>query len=174
MLALGGTGILLQGGLHPDLRIDYYENLLRSIKRALPAGASALLFRAGNSLHRGSLESQRARYDRAPARRRPRLHSRRRRGNSRRRNSPAHLAPQVQRRRMGTDAPHRALAGPAHHRHHDVRLRRGVSPSRESFRARPPHSGRHRRIHRVHSLDFRAGKHVRWARKCPKPPPSIT
>jgi cyclic dehypoxanthinyl futalosine synthase len=35
-IALGGTGILMQGGLHPDLRIDYYENLLRSIKRAFP------------------------------------------------------------------------------------------------------------------------------------------
>src|SRR6202795_3876876 len=27
MIELGGTGILLQGGLHPDLRIEYYENL---------------------------------------------------------------------------------------------------------------------------------------------------
>jgi len=35
-LALGGTGILMQGGLHPDLKIDYYENLLRSIKRRYP------------------------------------------------------------------------------------------------------------------------------------------
>src|SRR5882762_6899780 len=32
MLQLGGTGILLQGGLHPDLQIGYYENLLRSLK----------------------------------------------------------------------------------------------------------------------------------------------
>lgn len=31
-LALGGTGILLQGGMHPDLKIDYYEDLLRSIR----------------------------------------------------------------------------------------------------------------------------------------------
>ena len=29
---LGGTGILMQGGMHPDLKIDYYENLLRSIR----------------------------------------------------------------------------------------------------------------------------------------------
>ncbi len=36
MLALGGTGILMQGGLHPDLRIEYYENLLRSIKLRFP------------------------------------------------------------------------------------------------------------------------------------------
>src|SRR6266852_1975583 len=28
MLELGGTGMLLQGGLHPDLQIGYYENLL--------------------------------------------------------------------------------------------------------------------------------------------------
>src|SRR3989454_12282871 len=35
-IALGGTGILMQGGLHPDLRIDYYENLLRSIKQRYP------------------------------------------------------------------------------------------------------------------------------------------
>src|SRR5947209_20288925 len=36
MLALGGTGILLQGGLHPDLQIGYYENLLRSLKARYP------------------------------------------------------------------------------------------------------------------------------------------
>ena len=36
MLELGGTGVLLQGGLHPDLRIEYYENLLRSIKARFP------------------------------------------------------------------------------------------------------------------------------------------
>ncbi len=35
-LALGGTGILMQGGLHPDFKIDYYENLLSSIKRRYP------------------------------------------------------------------------------------------------------------------------------------------
>ena len=35
-IAFGGTGILMQGGLHPDLRIEYYENLLRSIKSAFP------------------------------------------------------------------------------------------------------------------------------------------
>jgi cyclic dehypoxanthinyl futalosine synthase len=36
MLELGGTGILLQGGLHPDLQIGYYENLLRSLKQRYP------------------------------------------------------------------------------------------------------------------------------------------
>ncbi|MFZ0590847.1 MAG: radical SAM protein, partial [Bryobacteraceae bacterium] len=32
-LDLGGTGILMQGGLHPDLKVEWYEDLLRSIKR---------------------------------------------------------------------------------------------------------------------------------------------
>ena len=36
MIELGGTGVLLQGGLHPDLKIDYYENLLRSIHEKFP------------------------------------------------------------------------------------------------------------------------------------------
>src|SRR6201993_5659580 len=31
-LALGGTGILMQGGVHPDLGVDYYEDLFSSIK----------------------------------------------------------------------------------------------------------------------------------------------
>ncbi|MFQ5664475.1 MAG: cyclic dehypoxanthinyl futalosine synthase [Terriglobia bacterium] len=35
-LARGGTGILMQGGLHPDLKIDYYEKLLGSIRRRYP------------------------------------------------------------------------------------------------------------------------------------------
>jgi cyclic dehypoxanthinyl futalosine synthase len=36
MVELGGTGILLQSGLHPDLKIDYYETLLRSLKERYP------------------------------------------------------------------------------------------------------------------------------------------
>jgi cyclic dehypoxanthinyl futalosine synthase len=35
-IALGGTGILMQGGLNTDLGMDYYENLLRSIKARFP------------------------------------------------------------------------------------------------------------------------------------------
>lgn len=35
MLELGGTGVLMQGGLHPDLRIEFYENMLRSLKQSI-------------------------------------------------------------------------------------------------------------------------------------------
>jgi cyclic dehypoxanthinyl futalosine synthase len=30
---LGGTGVLMQGGLHPDLKIDWHEEMLRGIKQ---------------------------------------------------------------------------------------------------------------------------------------------
>jgi cyclic dehypoxanthinyl futalosine synthase len=33
-LDLGGTGVLMQGGLHPDLKIEWYEDLLSSIKKS--------------------------------------------------------------------------------------------------------------------------------------------
>jgi cyclic dehypoxanthinyl futalosine synthase len=32
-LAIGGTGLLMQGGHHPDLGVEYYEDLFRSIKQ---------------------------------------------------------------------------------------------------------------------------------------------
>jgi cyclic dehypoxanthinyl futalosine synthase len=35
-VASGGTGILLQGGVHPELRIEYYESLLADLKRSFP------------------------------------------------------------------------------------------------------------------------------------------
>jgi cyclic dehypoxanthinyl futalosine synthase len=36
-IALGGDQILLQGGMHPDLELPWYENLLRDVKRRFPA-----------------------------------------------------------------------------------------------------------------------------------------
>lgn len=33
---LGGTGVLMQGGLHPDLKIEWYEDLLGAIKARFP------------------------------------------------------------------------------------------------------------------------------------------
>src|SRR5438874_10406714 len=35
-LDLGGTGVLMQGGLHPDLKIEWYEDLFRGIKQRYP------------------------------------------------------------------------------------------------------------------------------------------
>jgi cyclic dehypoxanthinyl futalosine synthase len=35
-IALGGTGILMQGGLHPDFEIEWYEDLLRALHARYP------------------------------------------------------------------------------------------------------------------------------------------
>src|SRR6478609_967614 len=35
-LEMGGTGVLMQGGLHPDLKIDYFERMLSGIKQRFP------------------------------------------------------------------------------------------------------------------------------------------
>jgi cyclic dehypoxanthinyl futalosine synthase len=41
-LALGGTALLMQGGHHPDLGIEYYEDLFSSIKSRYPIHLHAL------------------------------------------------------------------------------------------------------------------------------------
>ncbi len=35
-VAMGGTGVLMQGGIHPDLKIDWFERLFRGIKERFP------------------------------------------------------------------------------------------------------------------------------------------
>jgi cyclic dehypoxanthinyl futalosine synthase len=35
-IALGGNQVLLQGGMHPDLKIEWYEEMLRDVKRHFP------------------------------------------------------------------------------------------------------------------------------------------
>jgi cyclic dehypoxanthinyl futalosine synthase len=54
VVAAGGVQILLQGGLHPDLRIEWYEDLFRWIKREFRLGLHALS--PEEILHIGRLE----------------------------------------------------------------------------------------------------------------------
>jgi len=35
-LEMGGTGVLMQGGIHPDLKIDWFEQLFTGIKQRFP------------------------------------------------------------------------------------------------------------------------------------------
>src|SRR5256712_843251 len=35
-IALGGTGVLMQGGLHPDFGLEWYEDLLRTLRAKYP------------------------------------------------------------------------------------------------------------------------------------------
>src|ERR1700761_8005335 len=34
---MGGTGVLMQGGIHPDLKIDWFESLFNGIKQRFPS-----------------------------------------------------------------------------------------------------------------------------------------
>src|SRR3990167_9573570 len=36
LVAIGGTQVLMQGGHHPELGIDYYETLVREVKERFP------------------------------------------------------------------------------------------------------------------------------------------
>ena len=146
--------------------------MLSSIEQKISAGAFALLFGAGNSMHCGGFGAFGARYDRALARCRCRLDSRRRRGNSRRRNSRAHFAAEVPVGRMGRYAPDRALARDAHDGDDDVRLRRGLSPPGESPGAPAPDPGRYWRVYGVYSVELRQ-RILRSGRKFLRPPLSI-
>ncbi len=51
-IEMGGTGVLMQGGLHPDLKIDWFERLFRGIKRALPRHLASLPLRERDPRHR--------------------------------------------------------------------------------------------------------------------------
>ena len=42
LAGLGGTALLLQGGHHPNLRIEWYEDLFQDIKRRYPIHLHAL------------------------------------------------------------------------------------------------------------------------------------
>src|SRR5690349_7290262 len=35
-IEMGGTGILMQGGIHPDLKIEWFESLFRGIRERFP------------------------------------------------------------------------------------------------------------------------------------------
>src|SRR5580698_3875923 len=126
MLELGGTGVLLQGGLHPDLQIGYYENLLRSLKARFPQ-VWLHCFSAPEILCIANVSELSVR--------------------------------EVIQRLMDAGLQSIPGGGAELLGDDDVRLRRRTEASRESPRPHSPHSGRHRRIHLVHPVDFRSRQH---------------
>ncbi len=157
---LGGTGILMQGGLHPDLKIEWYEDLLRSIKQrfrpiwchcfsapeivniAEVSGLDACMTPSRGCATRVSIRSPAAA---------PRFWTTTCANASARLKS---LGPGLDRR-----ASHRARAGHADHGDHDVRLRRNHRAAHESFRHRAPDPGRDRRVHGLHPVGVPAREH---------------
>ncbi len=160
---LGGTGVLMQGGLHPDLKIDWHEKMLRGIKQRFPKihlhcySASEIIAIAEYS------ELSDSRHDSAAARCGARFDSGRRRGDSGRRSALQDRAAEVPDRRLDQRASHRAPARHAHHRDHDVRRGREVRAPHQSFPEALRAAGRDRRIHRLHPVEFSAGRTRRSA-----------
>ena len=87
---LGGTGILLQGGVHADLQFAFYEDMFRFIRTNFPT-IHLHASRRPRSTSSRSHEAADAGRDRAAARRGPPVDPRRRRRDSRRRRAAADL-----------------------------------------------------------------------------------
>ena len=51
MLSLGGDQLLLQGGMHPALRIDFYEELFRELKARYPQVLDAFVRSLDMAVH---------------------------------------------------------------------------------------------------------------------------
>ena len=110
--AIGGTQILMQGGHHPKLGIDYYLNLLQYIRQNHPTinihGFSPPEFNHFAEVFGMSLEEVITPLQGS----RPRLHPRRRRRNSRRQSPQRHRAAQVRLRPLARSHAHRPPARP--------------------------------------------------------------
>ena len=79
---MGGTGVLMQGGMHPDLKIDWFERLFRGIKERFPQIWLHCSERERDSGDCGVLGAVAAGHDHAAARCRAGFDSGRRRGDS--------------------------------------------------------------------------------------------
>ena len=156
---LGGTGVLMQGGLHPDLKIEWYEDLFRAIKRrfrihlhCLSAPEVANIAEvSGLSLRDTIARLRDAGLDSIPGGGAEILDDAVRQRISRLK---------CRRERVDGRSPHRPPARHAHHRHHDVRLRRNHRAAHEPPGAGPQPARGDRRIHGVHPVDLPAREHL--------------
>ena len=140
-LSIGGTALLMQGGHHPDLGVEFYEDLFSSIKeRYRDSPARALASR--DPAHRAALEADDPRDADPPARRRPGLAAGRRRRDPRRPGPRHHRAQEdevgrVARRHARCAPPGRLVDGDD-----DVRARRDARGARRAHAPYPRAPGR--------------------------------
>ncbi len=123
-VAAGGTGILLQGGVHPELRLDYYERLLRDLKATFPQ-VHLHAFSVPEIFFVAKVEKTAGpRGHPPPGGGGAGLDPGRRRRDPRGRHPAPHLVPgQGAHGGLARGPPRGAPTGTAHHRHHDVRGR---------------------------------------------------
>ena len=158
---LGGTGILMQGGLHPELGIEWYEDLLRSIKARFGDRIWCHCFSAPEIVNIAEISSLSIRdTDRAATGCGPSIHSGRRRGDSRRRSPAPDQPAEIVVAGLDRRASRGALAGHANHCHHDVRVRGNHRAAHEPPRHRAADPGRDGWIHRLHPVGVPAREHV--------------
>ncbi len=151
-LAIGGTGLLMQGGHHPGPR----HRLLRGslpVDQGEVQDPPARAVAAGDPAHLAPLEADDSGDADAAARRRPRLDSGRRRRGARRSRARHHRAEEDEVVRVAErDAP----CAPARHLDDgddDVRARRDARGARRAHAARARGAGRDRRLPRVLLVD---------------------
>ncbi|MEI9975038.1 MAG: radical SAM protein [Ignavibacteriota bacterium] len=160
-LDLGGTGVLMQGGLHPDLKIEWYEDLFRSIKQRYPIHLHCLSAPevtniadvSGLSLRDTIKRLMDSGLDSIPGGGAEILDDGVRHRISRLKCSTQDW---VDVHRTAHQTRH------AHHRDHDVWVRRDHRTAHESLGVGPQSTGRDGRVYRLHSVDVPAGEHGRW------------
>ena len=107
---LGGDQILLQGGMNPDLKIEWYEDLLRDIKQKFSADQRSRFQSAGDRPHRQGFGLEHRRGFTAVERGGLGQSARRRGGNPGRSRSPRSQPVQMLRRPLAGSLPHLAQA----------------------------------------------------------------
>ena len=132
-LEMGGTGVLMQGGIHPDLKIDWFERLFTGIKQRFPQiwlhclSASEVLAIAEYSnldLRTTIARLRDAGLDSIPGGGAEIL-------DDEVRHRIARLKCDTE--RLGERAPHGPSTRHAHHRDHDVRRGREFRPAHQPF-----------------------------------------
>ena len=157
---LGGTGILLQGGVHGDLPFSFYEEMFRYIRTSFPDDPPPRALGARGLLPPEDHEVAHARRHRAAAGRRTPVDPRRRRGDPRGLRAQAHLVvDEGADREVGGRPRVRARPGDAHDGDDDVRRGRDLRGARRAPAGRARSPGPHGRLHGLDPLDLPEGEH---------------
>ncbi len=157
-VAAGGIQILLQGGLNPELGIEYYEDLFRWLKRQYPA-VNLHALSADEILHVGKVSSLSIEESAVAADRgRHGLAAGRRGGDPRRSRPQADRPAEVRRREVARRPPYGPSPGHPLHLHDDVRREGDLARSPLAPGNASPAPGRDRRFYGVHHLAVSAGR----------------
>ena len=156
----GCTEMHIVGGLHHQMKFDWYLNLIRMLHDHLSVAASERLDRRRNQLVHASHQKACAQdILEELGRRRPRQPARRRGGDFSSRSPRQNLRAQGRRPQLARHPPHGPRARPAVQRHHALWPHRKRLPPRRPSAAPARAAGRDRRLSDVHSAGVPSGEH---------------